>query len=930
LRLRGGAVVALLLAGGAWPRAAPAAPNPAAATVQAQPSAPRGTVALEVALDPAARRATGHARLSVTNTSAAALTDVALWLYPNHLAVRPAGLSDVSFHWLYPGLFSPAAMQVAGARVGGAPAPLALEDTPAGSRTLARVALPAPLPPGATTTVDIDFDTRLPRRFGAFGCDGPRCRLMGGFYPMAAHLGAHGWELGAAPDRVDARVTASVPPELALVLDGDPIDRQGRAAATVESRDVPYASVVTDRALRVAAAEAGGVRLVVLHRAPRPPDSEDRPLPYVREDVPGLVLDTARDALGFLRDQGLSASGGPRRLTLVEAPLRHELCQVHGDVILVSHQIFGIFPLGRLRKYHRFALARAVFTAAVAGALAPFERAEDRDLAAGVLASYLTDVYTMRASKKIEYARDLLRPFDFIPAVDQLIYAPLVASPDAYFGDADDADPVRDDVRRFSTAAPSPRLVYGKLLDLLGAPGMARLARQVLGEGVPLRRAAAEVFGGELGWFWRQWLGPRPRLNYRLDGVRVAARPGQPGATHVTVDVAREGDDVREPVEVRVQDRAGGVQTLIWAEAGPRHRFEVDLPAGLDSVEVDPRERLQETALGSLRPSDDPRTDNRRPPRWRLLYEGFGGLLNISALTANFAAVFVLKPQHDLRHEIVLRAFHTEALQLGAGATYAWNFGPQADKNSLTSSLFGGFTVSRLDPRFGVAPDQPARPGWRVTGRAGFDHDTRDYLVDPWRAVGVEAIASYSLTALDDGSRLSQVGGTAEALRLFELLPGHVLALDTVAAATAGDLRHPSQLPSAGGPTGLRGFFADELLARALVIGRVQLRDDYVSELDWNLLHFTTVRGLAGTLFADVAATTSCERYDFSRHNVQADVGYSFRVLHDAFGIYQQLLSIDLAVPLNRHAGPQSCLGVAGDAAARPPFVVLVTFLPSF
>ena len=49
--------------------------------------------------------------------------------------------------------------------------------------------------------------------------------------------------------------------------------------------------------------------------------------------------------------------------------------------------------------------------------------------------------------------------------------------------------------------------------------------------------------------------------------------------------------------------------------------------------------------------------------------------------------------------------------------------------------------------------------------------------------------------------------------------------------------------------------------------------------------------------------------YQFSRERIFADAGYSFRVLHDAFGVHQQLLSIDVAVPINRHAPYDTCLG---------------------
>ncbi len=913
------------------------------AAMRARAVEPDPDVALDVTLDPGASRVAGHARLRVVNRTMHALADVPLWLYPNHLATRLPALTDVSYHWLYPGWFSPAAMTVTSARADGAPAALALEETPAGARTIARVALPAPLAPGASVTIDVDFDTKLPRRFGSFGCLGLRCRMMGGFYPMPAAATDAGWDLRAAPARAGrTRLTLRTPKPLGLVVDGEPVVWPGAGEPiTVESADLPYASIVSDRVLRPDTIMAGGHVVRYLHRNPRPPGSEDQTLPYVREDVTGLVLKTAARALE-LADAMLCRRCAPSKIllpplppdpalslpiTLVEAPLRHQLVQAHGNVILVSDQIFRIFPIKTLRKYHHQELARAIFTAVVDARIGATETPADRNLAAGALGSYLAEFYALIQYKKLEYAADLLRPLDFVPAVDQLIYAPLLASSSTYFGDVQDADRIRDDVRLFADpAAPSPRLVYSKLLDLVGGAAFPRLARKALDEGEPLRRAAAETFGADLGWFWRQWLGPLPRVNYRLEAVRVTPRAG--GGHHVEIDVRREGELIREPVEIAVADRAGITQNLRWDDATAGHLFVVDLPAGLKSVEIDPRERLVETALGSLRPSDDPRYDNRRPLRWRLLYEGFGALLNISALTANFEAAFLLKPQHDLRHAVLLTAYHNEKTEVGAGGAYFWNFGRQADKNTLSSYLLSGINLLRINPNFGLGAGMAQVPGTQISGRVVLAHDTRDFLYDPWHAVGVSLGVSYALTALEDGERLSQASVGAEALRLIEMAPGHVLALNANAGATFGDIRLRVQLTDAGGLSGLSGYLAGVLLGRANAVGSLQLRDDYVSGLDWNLLHFTTVRGLAGTLFGDVGAVSGCDDYHFSHQNVFYDVGYSFRVLHDAFGVYQQLLAIDLAIPINPRPPAGTCLGQP-FAPART-YTVLVTFFPSF
>ena len=896
-------------------------------------------VDLDVTLDPDQARLDGQARLRITNRTGVPIQTVPLWLYPNHLARRAPALTDITYHWLYPGLFSPAGMDVAGARVAGAPVAVTLADTPAGARTLAQVTLPAPLAPGAETTLEIAFHVRVPRRFGGFGCDGLRCRFMGGFYPMPAAQVAGGFDLKQAPAHTGpARLTVRALRPLALVVNGQPVVWPGAGQpVTVESEDVPYPTLVTDRVLRPETITVGRHLVRYLHRKPRPPGSEDQPLPYVREDISALVLATAQRALALAdsmlreapRATADAALAAP--ITLIEAPLRHQLVQQHGTVVLVSDQIFRIFPVNRLRKYHHLELVRAIVKAVLDARLAAVEPPADRTLASGVLAAYLTELYAVSQFQRLEYASDLLRPFDFVPAVDQLLYAPQLASSSSYFGDVGAHDAIRDDVRLFADPdAPGPRLVYNKLLDLLGASAFPDLARRMLNQRQPLRQAAAETFGADLGWFWRQWLGPLPRVNYRLQAVRVSPAASGPGV-HVEIDVRREGAALREPVEVLIQERSGARQLLRWDDDRPSHLFAVDLSAGLKSVELDPRERLVESAVGSLRPSDDPRYDDRRPPRWRFLYQGFGALLNISELAANFEAAFLLKPQHDPRHAVLMTAFHSETTQFGVGGAYYYNFGRQVTRNSLSSSALGGLTLSRINPSFGLAATDRALPGYRMNARLALLHDTRDFLYDPWHAVGFDVGVDYSLIALEGGGgTLSQVSAGAGALRLFELAPGHVAAVDGQFGITGGDILLPGQLTRAGGPGGLRGYFADELLARATFIGSLQLRDDYVSGLDWNLLHFTSVRGFAGTLFFDAAALTSCDGYAFSRNGVYYDVGYSFRVLHDAFGVYQQLFSIDFAVPLNRHQNGATCLGRMPAPVSRPPFVVLLSFVPSF
>jgi hypothetical protein len=924
------------------PAAAPATPSlpvTAAARPAAGPAA-RPRVDLQAALTPDHRRIAGRVVIAIPNPSATTLHEARLWLYPNHLSHRPAALGDVNFHWLYPAGFSPARIELTAARVEGRPVPVSLSASPAGPDTVAVLPLPTPVPPGGEARVELEFTTTIPDRLGNFGWHGTQCRLMGGFYPSAMHVGARGFDASAPPDRIDVVATISSSPDQELFVDGV---RRPPATSTlhVESQNVSYLSLVADGPLAVDAVSEAGFGARYFHHGRRPPSSANEVLPYVREDRVGLVLQAMKTAFAFLDGEGLSAGAAPagpdgrqpRPVVLIEAPLRHELVRAHGDVLLVSDRLFEIFPLDSLRKFHRLELVRALFMAVMEERMTRLEPDADVIPAAQMLAAYLTDRLTVQTFRKLEFARELLRPLAFIPAVDQLMYAPLVASSSSYFGDLGAGDPLGDDLLQIAHRRAGGRLLYSKLEDLIGSVGMSRVARLMLHESVPMRTAAAREFGADLDWFWRQWLdGPEPRVNYRLASVRAA----DPTSGQFIIDVERQGAEVREPVEVRVIDRSGGRRELVWNEPGRSHRFVVDLPAGLASVELDPRHRLLETPTGALDAEDDPLSDNRVPRRWRLIYSGFGALVDVTALTASLAAAVLLKPQHDLRNEFLFLVEHSPAVEGGLQASYERRFGRQADANRLASALGLGLGAARIDPGFGVASGESMQPGWRLSGSLFLEHDDRDYKIDPWKAFGVQAAIGYALTALDDGERLWQWTAGLETLRLFELAPGHVLALDLETSATSGALRRRSQLLRLGGSPGLRGYGLDELLGRGRVLGRLELRDRYVSDLDWNLGHFTSVRGLAGNLFVEAGVVTSCASLSAGGGDVFYDVGYSFRVLHDAFGVYQQMLSIDLAIPLDRR--DRVCLGQHSwdvtdgttTRIRRPPFVILVSFLPAF
>ncbi len=284
----------------------------------------RPHVTIDVAIDPAHRTARGTVDLEIANETGGPLDAIELWRFPAHFAHLPPELNDYNFYWVYPRVFSPSTMSLEAVTVDGQPARATIADAfPAGRGTLYRIPLAAPLPPGGKVHVAARFATKIPERYGPFGCVGRACTLAGGFYPMPVEQGAEGWQRKAPPARSDVTIRVAVPAGRDLYLDGQ--STIPGAQATLPG--APFALVTVDRGLieRTLVHDGVTVRFASHTVAELPPeDPPGKAMPYLGEDRSRIVLDATRDALDLLGELGLSAPRGSR-IDLVEAPLRLEL-----------------------------------------------------------------------------------------------------------------------------------------------------------------------------------------------------------------------------------------------------------------------------------------------------------------------------------------------------------------------------------------------------------------------------------------------------------------------------------------------------------------------------------------------------------------------------------------------------------------------------
>ncbi|HEX6834989.1 MAG TPA: hypothetical protein VF334_00375 [Polyangia bacterium] len=877
---------------------------------------------VSVRVDFEARHLDGHARIVVPNDTGAPLGELWLWRFPERFATRSPALNDYNFYWVYPYRFNPGHMRTGAVVVDGRAAAVEVRDHPrAGKGTLLHVALDPPLAPGASATVDVDFSVEVPTRYGPFGCVHGECTLSG-FYPMVAPPAAG---LDAMPGRGRYRFSIAVHDVADVVVDGRlrALERGRRLDFDVGESEGLTVMVGRPR-LRELERTVRGVHIVYLSPTGRglrsPPEHV---LPYQPANRVDRVLDAAVDAVDLLGEMGAPLPAG-EEVRIVGGALRIQLAQSLPGVVFVSDQIFDIFPLQRFLKFHEFELAHAIYENWIGRRTLATERDDDRGWAPGAGASYLVDLYTLRSYRKTEFAREILAWASFIPAIDRVMYAPQVPFASSYFYTLEDPDPLRDNLQQFNNDRPTGKTVYTKLRDLLGTKAVDTITRAQLA-GSALRPTATSVRGESLDWFWKQWLGPYPKVDYRFADVHTE-RTGKHAYRHIA-RVIKVGDHPPvEPVEVRATDRSGNISNETWDGVGREHTYVFDMPAPLSVIEIDPRGRLVEDLPGS---NDDLKFNDRRPPRWKFIYNNFGGLLRFfPTLGLDLSLDFSLSRILDLHHGLRFVVYRSESTQVGITSSYSYGFGRKITAARLSSGLGFSLGVARIDPSFGQAVGAGANPGTLLTASASWGYDDRLFVWEPQKALSLGAAVAVDETVLDNGTLLSQGVASAGWESIWPVTDGQGIAISVGGAITFGDLKIARQMLSAGGAGGVRGYDVATLLGRWRALGRVEWRHVFTHELNFNLLHSLYVRGIGGGLFAEAGVISPCESYVPNAKSAAVDVGYTVRVFADWFGVSQTTINIDFAVPLVNRELDRACFGMPADVGSRVPFGFYFSFGP--
>jgi hypothetical protein len=852
-----------------------------------------------------------------------------------------------------------------------------------GKRRGARRDLVIELPEGATEVI-VEYRVEVPHRYWPLGCVWRRCSLSGAVALLPSETAVGGvWlptggrVITPVPWVIDGVRFGAVPswiPGTAPTADELDALAGQELIVTREAVDprapIAYPSIFWGPRWHHSERWHRGVKLRVLHIGRRPGDRyPDEHILHPRRDVAGHALAIASEAIDIAARFGVEPVPDAA-LTVVQGPLRSDVAMFHPTAVMVSDQYLELLATKRFAKFHDVQFARTVCDLLAYGHFSGQHEASVDLWLTGALGVALAQLWQRARELRDEYAVDLLASLSFVPSIDSFLYTGQASFSSAYFRGSEDQMPVRNHPLFFAHELPTGRRIHEKLSDLLSDAELGRFYATMIADPDSDPIAAAErAWGRELGWFFDQWLGPYPEVDYSIASVR-SDRLADDRWRHEIV-VVRDGDrPLVEPVQVYARERGGEEHYLVWnGEAEPgralleqpslaRHLFVLETERKLAVVRLDPRARLVETSrtpTSRLNRGDnnDPLFNNREPGSARFIYTGVGvsvaaselatastSQARINAITAFFA--FEASLRRDLRRSGNFLVFTDPETNVGGSAALNMFFGPKRNRQNRSWRLRTGASVAWLN-QGGL--DKAG--GMRLIESVRFSHDTRKFALWPERGHLIAGGVSTSQTVRLDGSSdhrytLDFDLGWAQ---MWPLAHHHVLATLVEASIMAPIASRPEfrNLKRGGGIGRLSGFTGNELFGRAVARMLVEYRHVILDDLRVPLLNLIFVRSIGGALFGGVSTLSACDSYAgwFGRERWFAQVGYGLSARVQWFGVLPQFFRVDAAVPLGRRRG-QSCLGqtlpdflaeVQGiDDVDRllPPFNINVTFNQPF
>ena len=619
-------------------------------------------------------------------------------------------------------------------------------------------------------------------------------------------------------------------------------------------------------------------------------DSPDGGLLYVGKPPTARqardLAEVMRGAAGLLRLAGLP--GTEQGVVVVEAPLRWRLVEQGEGCVIVSDRFLETDP--HMRRTHQTQLARAVMTDLLLPHMEIVERSDEAPAVAEAVSWALLPRYLASRYRRNPTAKDILQPLDFIPAIEQFLYAPRYPFADEVLNNPYQYDPLHADIRRFHRRGISPRVSQLKLREQTGrlamdAAAVAYVTSLDEDSPQPFLDLLARRSGVDARTTWNDWEETLPLVNYDLEVDRQRSNDGWT----TTIEVSRDtgGSDASEPVEVQatVPKNRGVPATrylLRWDGLGKGARWHLTTARRVRRVELDPRQKLLELD----RQGFILRHDNYRPKRvklhpWWVVYsinltEGtFEGQLGLSCRTA-----------FDNRNLFSASVFHTDAMTAGIGVGYHRYFGRSRDALYLRNRIGISAGLDVFDPRYAaIEGDWPMGAVVSVSYR----YDDRFGSTFPTRGGRFSASVHTGKAWLLEEEVPQFAGASTSGSALIPIHPRFVMAWLGKAGATSANLAHMQF--GLGGNNDLRGLPGNFATGRFKLFTALECR--YMALRDTDLrLPFGRLRGIQLVAFAEAGWVGDGVPIP-EELNVGLGAGIRFHFAY--FGIFPEIGGIDIA-----------------------------------
>ncbi|MCC7460634.1 MAG: hypothetical protein IT286_04960 [Proteobacteria bacterium] len=831
---------------------------------------------------------------TVTNRTQKPVQELLWVVYPNRFLKQLPNINDLNYRRIYPDGFSSGSIEIQSLKSGEQELVAQLKEVtlaPLPEKTLYSLTLEKELVPNETRKFIFKTILNVPEKFGSFGFYRDRLTMSGGWTPyLASYRDGSFYPTDQSP-RADWKVSILADD---TIVAGSQITLPSAGEKTFTRKNIGQFPIQIGKNLKIEQVEQNGFQMLTVVDARK---SEKVLKPF------GALFEPWS---GYVNQLGAAEGTVSKNVTFVQAPLREMLSVDAQDMSFFSDRSYKL--IGLLHQFHNVPLIRMMFSQWAYPQILKKENDRDYYWINEVIANQLTEDFLQTQHYKTRDARKLgvMRFFSMLPLIDQLIHMPQFAFFDVFYNFSYPFDPVRDEFVRFQHRRQFGRSVISHMVDELGEKTVHDIIHAYIqSPDKTFLQVAEEMSGKKLDERFDHWTAQRPVLNYRLRKVRSKKVDGvYKGTALIEKESSRT---IQEPVEIHIREKNGKSQTVIWDSKETSHTVDFETKTKVQSVEIDPRQRLLETKL----------SDNRRPPYWKfVLTEMF---LEYD-FNANQPLIYIqsqLRKKYGGQDRYNVGGYY-QADSYGTNLGYVRLFGRSLDtlRTSHGVGLQYGFSRLKTDDVFvDATPDQIIRvtdSGFLSTVTASYFFGNQLSFTNPMQGEYGGVSFTYGSSYL--GGEFDFYQASASAAKVIMLHPNHLLAFRGV-FGISGPHDMPSQIQfRLGGLTAMRGLGLGEekYIGRNLLMFSGEYRHFLVQDIDVNLGIFR-VRDIQGAIFTDAGRVTDTvqETADQAVHGAAAqnttfsdvfkiqdfetDAGYGLRFFVDYLGVSPALMRFDLA-----------------------------------